>query len=118
MIKAEPTIHLDQVLLGFIFAPPLRSLAMQLLFLQENTTTSSSELTPEENQHQRKPEEQVGLTISSNSVTNSLNEWTIILKEEENNADEKENTSEVEMAEVPLKVKKSLSHLKATFTFF
>ena len=40
------------------------------------------------------------------------------MKEEENNADEKENTSEVEMAEVPLKVKKSLSHLKATFTFF
>ena len=76
MIKAEPTIHLDQVLVGFIFALPFRSLAMQLLFLQENTTKtpSSSELTPEENQHQRKTEDQVGLTISSISVTNSLNE--------------------------------------------
>ena len=74
MIEAEPTIPMDQVLVGFIFVPPLHSLAMQLLFLQENTTTSSSELTLEENQHQKKTEEQVGLTISSNSVTNSLNE--------------------------------------------
>ena len=40
------------------------------------------------------------------------------MKEEENNADEKENSSEIEKAEFPLKVKKSLSHLKATFTFF
>ena len=70
MIKAEPTTPLlDKALLGFFFVTPLHSLAMQLLFLQENTTTSSSELTPEENQHQRKPEEQVGLTISSNSVS-------------------------------------------------
>ena len=75
MIKAEPTKPLlDQALVGFFFVTPLHSLALQLLFLQENTTTSSSELTPEENQHQRKPEEQVGLTISSNSVTNSLKE--------------------------------------------
>ena len=40
------------------------------------------------------------------------------MKEEENNADEKENSSEIEKAEFPLKVKKSLSLLKATFTFF
>merc|ERR1719284_2205340 len=72
---------MDQVLVGFFFVPPLHSLAMQLIFLQDNTTTSSSGLTPEENQHQRKPEEQGG----------------------ENNADEKENSSEVEKAEVPLK---------------
>ena len=118
MIEAEPTIPMDQVLVGFIFVPPLHSLAMQLIFFQENTTTSSSGLAPEENQHQRKPEEQVGLTISSNSVSRDKSfEWTIILKGGENNADEKENSSEVEKAEVPLKVKKSLSLLKARFTF-
>ena len=117
MIKAEPTISLlDQALEGFIFVPPLHSLAMQLLNLQDNTTTSSSGLTPEGNQHQRKSEEQVGLTISSNSVTNSLNEQ--FLKERENIADEKEISSEVEKTEVPLKIKKGLSLLKATFTFF
>ena len=41
----------------------------------------------------------------------------IFLKEGENNADKKENSSEIEKAEVSLKVKKSLSLLKATFTF-
>ena len=40
------------------------------------------------------------------------------MKEEENNADEKEISTEVEKAEVPLKVKKGLSVLKAAFTFF
>ena len=35
------------------------------------------------------------------------------MKEEENNADEKEISSEVEKAELPLKVKKSLFLLKA-----
>ena len=77
MIKAESTLSwLDQALVGFIFVIPLLSFALQLLFLQENTTKSSSGLTLEskDDNHQRKPEEQVGLTISSNSVTNSLNE--------------------------------------------
>ena len=74
MIKAEPTISLlDQALVGFFFVTTLHSLARQLLFLQENTTKSSSGLTSKDNNHQRNPEEQVGLTISSNSVTNSLN---------------------------------------------
>ena len=75
MIKAEPTISLlDQALVGFIFVTPLHSLAMQLLYLQENTTASSSELTSKDNNHQRKSEDQVVLPISSISVTNSLNE--------------------------------------------
>ena len=40
------------------------------------------------------------------------------MKEEENNTDEKEISSEVEKAEVPLKVKEKTFLLKATFTFF
>ena len=92
---------------------------MQFIFLQENTTKSSSEHTPKDNDHpQRNSVEQVPSSISFIKFRDKSFEWTIILKEEENNADEKENSSEVEMAELPLKVKKSLSHLKATFTFF
>ena len=104
--------------MGFIFVPPcsLHSLAMQFLFLQENTT-KSSELTPKENQHQRNSVEQVPSTVSYIKFCDKYFELSMILKEEENNADEKEISSEVEKAEVPLKVKKSLSLLKATFTF-
>ena len=89
---------------------------MQLLFLQDNTTTSSSGLTPEGNQHQRKSEEQVGLTISSNSVTNSFNKQ--FLKERENIANEKDNSSEVEKAEVPLKVKEKTFSSESNIHFF